>query len=77
MKDKGIHKFIRLDNYESIYWRYNHHNEKALSSAEALMYFMREYQTSKLLNPKSYDSLMFLYLLQLKIIKNSLEEKKI
>ena len=41
MGKRGIKKFIRLDDYESVYWRYNHHNDKALSSAEALMYFMR------------------------------------
>ena len=59
-----------MENYESLYWRYNHHNDKALSSAEALIYFLREYQKSKELPTKEYDPLMFLYCLSLKIIES-------
>ena len=76
MGRKGIKKFIRLDDYESVYWRYNHHNDKALSSAEALMYFMREYQTALGQPMKKFDALMFLYILQMKIINANWKEEK-
>jgi DTW domain-containing protein YfiP len=68
---QGFDRFVRLDDYESLYWRYNHHSDKALSSAEALAYFFREYQECRKLDKHEYDGLMFLYCLNLKIVEQS------
>lgn len=41
MKGKGYQKYVRIEGYKSLYWRYNHHNDEALSSVEAIAFFMR------------------------------------
>jgi hypothetical protein len=47
LQGRGYSKFIRLEGYESCFWRYNHYGEEALSSAESVMHFLREWQTKK------------------------------
>jgi hypothetical protein len=71
LESEGFDRFVRLEDYESLYWRYNHHSDKALSSAEALSYFLREYQECRKLDKHEYDGLMFLYCLNLKIVERS------
>jgi hypothetical protein len=44
LQEKGYTNFIKLEGYESVFWRYNHYGEAALSTAESLLYFFREYQ---------------------------------
>lgn len=43
----GYKKYIKLEGYESVFWRYNHHGDGALSSAESVMHFFHEYQAKK------------------------------
>lgn len=76
LSKRGLNKFIRLENYQSLYWRYNHHNDQALSSAEALIYFLREFQNAKNEPTKTFDPLMFLYCLNLKIVEESYRQDK-
>lgn len=76
LEDKKFTNFVRLENYESLFWRYNHHSDKALSSAESLAYLLREYQSSLGEDPKNFDELMFLYCLNLKIVNDSYSREK-
>lgn len=38
-------KYVKLEDYETQFWRYQNHGEKALSTAEAVYYFYKEYAT--------------------------------
>lgn len=40
-------KFIKLDNYESVFWRFNQHGKTCLSTAEAIHYFYKEHQQAQ------------------------------
>lgn len=73
MQDKGYNNYIKLEGYESVFWRYNHFGEEALSSAESLMFFFREYQSQKSEEPKRYDQLMLLYALSMQKVEKSME----
>ncbi len=64
-------RYIKLDSYETHFWRYNRHSETALSSAEALYYFYREI-AEKFENggyKGQYDGLLYLFRLNYQIIE--------
>lgn len=69
-------KYIKLDSYETYFWRYNRHGETALSSAEALYYFYKEI-AEKFENgyKDQYDSLLYLFRLNYQIIEKYHEDK--
>jgi hypothetical protein len=75
MQERGYKNFIKLEGYESVFWRYNHYGEEALSSAESLMFFFREYQNSQNEEDlKRYDQLMLLYALNMQKVEKSMTE---
>lgn len=75
MQERGYKNFIKLEGYESVFWRYNHYGEEALSSAESLMFFFREYQNSQKEEAlKRYDQLMLLYALNMQKVEKSMTE---
>lgn len=73
LEAKGYNNFIKLEGYESVFWRYNHYGEEALSSAESVMHFFREYQARQKGKAGEYDSLMLLYALNMQIVGKSME----
>lgn len=74
MQLKGYRNFIKLEGYESVFWRYNHYGEAALSSAESLMFFFREYQAQLKEEPGRYDQIMLLYALNMLKVEKSMKE---
>jgi len=72
LQEKGYTNFIKLEGYESVFWRYNHYGEAALSTAESLMYFFREYQQRKTESVGQFDNLMLLYALNLQMVGKSM-----
>ena len=68
LEAKGYNNFIKLEGYESVFWRYNHYGEEALSSAESVMHFLREFQARQKGRVGAYDSLMLLYALNIQIV---------
>lgn len=66
-------RYIKLKDYETVFWRYQHHGKKCLSTCEAIYYFYKEYSKAMGLNADqedSFDSLMFFYNLQIHEIQN-------
>ena len=74
MQLKGYRNFIKLEGYESVFWRYNHYGEAALSSAESLMFFFREYKAQLKEEPGRYDQIMLLYALNMLKVEKSMKE---
>lgn len=68
MQQLGYNNFIKLQGYESVFWRYNHFGEEALSSAESILHFFREYQVKLQEQQKKYDNLMLLYALNMTMV---------
>ncbi|CAD8159981.1 unnamed protein product [Paramecium octaurelia] len=53
-------KFLKLEDYQTYFWRYQHHSLKCLATIEAIYYCYQEY--SKAMNiDKNYDNLLFFY----------------
>ena len=76
-------KYVKLEDYETTYWRHQHHNEKCLATCEAIYYFYKEYDIAK--NRQTdlsyqydgkYDNLLFYYMLQFKMMERMRLEPK-
>lgn len=63
-------RYLKLEDYETQFWRYQNHGEKALSTAEAIYYFFKEL-AEKFEGPYKgkYDELLYLYVLNYNIIE--------
>ena len=71
-------KYVKLEEYETTFWRPQHHSKKCLSTCEAIYYFFKEYDVAKnLLTNENYqydgkyDNLLFYYVLQFKAIERA------
>eukprot|EP01017_Pseudomicrothorax_dubius_P032621 TRINITY_DN4288_c0_g1_i1.p1 TRINITY_DN4288_c0_g1~~TRINITY_DN4288_c0_g1_i1.p1 ORF type:complete len:284 (-),score=50.75 TRINITY_DN4288_c0_g1_i1:116-967(-) len=69
-------KFIKLEDYKTVFWRHQHHSETCLATAEAIYYFFREFDEALgKFNEEGYkydgkyDNLLFFYLLTASLIK--------
>lgn len=82
------YQFVRLDDYETTFWRYQHHSSSCLATVESIYYFYKEWETAQKSlqtqlessnaleksNPWSFDDLLILYAMQWHKIKTSLKE---
>jgi hypothetical protein len=71
-------KFLKHEDYETTFWRYQLHNNKCLATVEAIYYVLREWDDRRVKGLKSggsrnesLDGVMFWYILQYLQIKGS------
>jgi len=63
-------RYVKLQDYETQFWRYQNHGAKALSTAEAVFYFYREFaERFEQGYHHQYDELLFLYVTNYHIIE--------
>ena len=71
--------FIRLCDYTTTFWRYQHYDATCLATVESIYYFYKElleaYEVNgvPLKNPVNIDDLMLLYAVQFRNMKSDVE----
>jgi DTW domain-containing protein YfiP len=69
MKDKGF-RHVRIDSYETMFWRYQSLNRTYLATIEAIYYFFKEYAIAQDQQYDGrYDNLLFYFKLKWQIIQ--------
>ena len=74
-------KFLKLEDYETTFWRYQLHNNKCLATVEAIYYMLREWDDRRVggggggQSNESLDGVMFWYILQYLQIKGSITNR--
>jgi len=80
--DKPNTIYVKISDYETTFWRYQHHNKKCLATCEAIYYFYKEYDVhvNKTINSNpgykydgKYDDLLFYYVLQFNMIDEGMK----
>lgn len=65
-------KFIKLNDYQTHFWRYQHHNLKCLATVEAIYYFYKEL-SERIKVECDIKSLLYFYKYNFQLIKGSLD----
>ncbi|EAR85600.1 DTW domain protein (macronuclear) [Tetrahymena thermophila SB210] len=77
------YKYVRLEEYNTTFWRYQFHQPNCLATIEAIYYFFKEFDcnfSSKQISQNyvydgKYDNLMFFYHWQYEMIQNHYKYK--
>ncbi|CAD8071455.1 unnamed protein product [Paramecium sonneborni] len=67
-------KYLKLEDYQTYFWRYQHHSLKCLATIEAIYYCYQEYSKAMKQN-KDYCNLLFFYKYTFQQIKEALKKE--
>jgi hypothetical protein len=68
-------KFIKLEEYKTMFWRYQDVGDECLATVEAIYYFYRELMSAFKRENKEIDNLLFFYHYNFHLIKCAVEKE--